>query len=83
MVVYTSAEAAAAAEGAEAVQQGKENSVQKYIEAGKAAETGIATINNNREPITNNRCYSLSGQQVGNGYKGLVIKNGKKYYNKQ
>ena len=38
MVVYTSPEAAAAAEQPEAVQQGKENSVTKYIEAAAAEE---------------------------------------------
>ncbi len=31
---------------------------------------------------TNNKVYNLAGQQVSKNYKGLVIKNGKKYYNK-
>lgn len=39
--------------------------------------TAIETIN--REPSTENHQYSLSGQRVDGSYKGLVIKNGKKY----
>lgn len=36
---------------------------------------GNNTINNGGS----NKVYSITGQQVGNGYKGVVIKNGKKY----
>ncbi len=42
---------------------------------GKEA-TGISTIN--RESITNNRYYNLSGQRVDNPKKGLYIVNGRK-----
>ena len=82
MVVYTSATAAAAAPKAEAVLQGKENSVQKWIEAGKAAEeaTGINTFSIQRSTFSNQRStlYNLAGQKVGKDYKGIVIMDGKK-----
>ena len=79
MVVYTSADAAATAPQAESVTIGKENSVQAFIEAGKAAEAaGIWNVN--REPITDNRYYNLSGQRVDSGYKGVVVKNGRKFF---
>lgn len=79
MVVYTSAEAAATAPQAEGVTIGKENSVQTFIEAGKAAEeaAGIATIQ--AEHVGKAAAYNISGQKVSSSYKGLVIKNGKKY----
>ena len=82
MVVYTSAEAAATAPQAEGVTIGKENSVQTFIEAGKAAEeaTGIATIQAKQADKTD--MYNLAGQKVDSGYKGLVIKNGKKMIQK-
>ena len=79
MVVYTSAEAAATAPQAEGVTIGKENSVQTFIEAGRAAEeaTGIATIQ--AEQAGKTVMYNLAGQKVDSGYKGLVIKNGRKF----
>ena len=80
MEVYTSADAAATAPQAESVTIGKEKSVQKYIEAGKAQEeaTGIANI---RSELTDKAAiYNLSGQKVGSSYKGLIIMNGKKYF---
>lgn len=40
--------------------------------------TGIETIN--REPITVSQTFNLQGQRVGEGHKGLVIKNGKKIF---
>ena len=41
--------------------------------------TGISATLNNNEEIKNSTLYNLSGQRVGCGYKGLVIRNGKKY----
>ena len=32
-----------------------------------------------KEKRADNAVYNLNGQRVGNGHKGLVIKNGKKY----
>lgn len=40
--------------------------------------TGIETINNNRETITNNRYFNLNGQRVAQPTKGLYIVNGRK-----
>jgi len=79
MVVYTSANAAAQAQGAEAVQQGKENSVQTYIKAGQEAEAaGIGAIETFKKTVKSVR-YNLAGQQVDDAYKGLVIENGRKF----
>jgi hypothetical protein len=33
-------------------------------------------------PVYNGRVYNLQGQVVGADYKGIVIKNGKKYLQK-
>jgi hypothetical protein len=80
MVVYTTAEAAATAPKAESVQQGKENSVQTWIEAGKAAEeaAGISTVHNSISNNSRSYIYNLAGQKVSTAYKGIVIKKGKK-----
>lgn len=40
-------------------------------------ETAITNVNENE--IVNENVYNLSGQRVNKGYKGLVIKNGRKY----
>lgn len=40
--------------------------------------TGISNIESSTEP-TNARIYNLAGQQVDSSYKGIVIKNGRKY----
>ena len=45
-----------------------------------ALTTGVQTIN--REPLTENQTYNLAGQRVGNDYKGIVVKNGKRYIKK-
>ena len=34
------------------------------------------------EKKTNDKIYNIAGQQVSKDYKGLVIKNGKKFFNK-
>ena len=39
---------------------------------------GIESLTSNRLPLNANR-YNLSGQRVGNDYKGIIIANGKKY----
>lgn len=42
--------------------------------------TGISKVDNNTDNASlNDVMYSITGQRVGNGYKGIVIKNGKKY----
>jgi hypothetical protein len=44
--------------------------------------TGIHSIENSELRIENYDYYNLSGQRVGKDYKGIVIKNGKKYVQK-
>ena len=45
--------------------------------------TGIETIHNSQFIIHNDdETYNLAGQRVGNDFKGIVIKNGKKQLNK-
>lgn len=39
--------------------------------------TGISKVEN-LEVAKDGKCFNLAGQQVGKGYKGIVIKNGKK-----
>ena len=39
--------------------------------------TGISKVEN-LEVAQDGKCFNLAGQQVGKGYKGIVIKNGKK-----
>lgn len=39
--------------------------------------TGISKVEN-LEVAKAGKCFNLAGQQVGKGYKGIVIKNGKK-----
>ncbi|MFS6553974.1 hypothetical protein VPJ68_00405, partial [Parabacteroides distasonis] len=40
--------------------------------------TGISTIKSDADGDTEAPAYNLQGQRVGAGYKGLVIKNGRK-----
>lgn len=44
-------------------------------------DTGISEVRANKA-AADNKAYNLAGQQVGKEYKGLIIKNGKKYINK-
>lgn len=44
--------------------------------------SGIGAIEVDRVIVDNGAIYNLSGQRVGADYKGIVIKNGKKYFNK-
>lgn len=43
--------------------------------------TGIFNIKSDSN-ATSSTLYNLAGQQVSNSYKGIIIKNGKKYINK-
>lgn len=45
----------------------------------KSATTGITAITPDKAADENAPMYNLAGQRVGKGYKGVVIKNGKKY----
>ena len=48
----------------------------------KAPSTGIEQIANSQKQTANSPTYNLAGQRVNNGYKGLIIKNGRKIINK-
>lgn len=76
MVVYTSKAAAKAAEAAEAVTIGKENSQKNFLNSGETdGIEGVAA----KPSLENGIIYNMAGQKVSNSYKGLVIMNGKKY----
>ena len=53
----------------------------KIIPFLEGTSTGIgdaARVKSNEETINNTPRYSLTGQRVGQGYKGIVVENGKK-----
>lgn len=72
MVVYTSKEAAAAAPAAEAPRLGKDKSQQNFV-------TAISTPVSFTNKTMDGAIYNLAGQRVDASYKGMVIKNGKKF----
>ena len=45
-------------------------------------DTGVNTIKDNQKGAMNGRTFNLHGQQVAPNYRGVVIKNGKKYLNR-
>ena len=51
-----------------------------YLAKAKSSPSSINTIN--AAKADNGAIYSIAGQKVNAGYKGLVIKNGKKFVNK-
>lgn len=48
-----------------------------YID-GSNVPTGISSVKASGNSSADGRMYNINGQRVGSGYKGLVIKNGKK-----
>ena len=42
----------------------------------------INTIETSNKPLNNGAMYNLAGQMVDKSYKGIVIQNGKKFFNK-
>lgn len=48
----------------------------------KEPTTGISSVTTNKTVKADGKMYNLSGQQVNDSYKGMVIVNGKKYINK-
>lgn len=48
-----------------------------YSQNDKAAGVNAITLDKANAPL-----YNLAGQRVSNNYKGVVVKNGKKYFNK-
>ena len=51
----------------------------KDVKVVKATAAGVNAITLDK---TNAPLYNLAGQRVSNNYKGVVVKNGKKYFNK-
>lgn len=51
----------------------------KNVKVVKATAAGVNAITLDK---TNAPLYNLAGQRVSNNYKGVVVKNGKKYFNK-
>lgn len=49
----------------------------KSIKRVTTTATGISKVEN-LKVAQDDKCFNLAGQQVGKGYKGIVIKNGKK-----
>ncbi len=63
---------------------GEENTYSQWSEE-KTFEfgtTGIKQKNNSKQQAANIPIYNLSGQRVGANFKGLVVKEGKKFMNK-
>ena len=63
---------------------GEENTYSQWSEE-KTFEfgtTGIKQIANSKQQAANIPIYNLSGQRVGANFKGLVVKEGKKFMNK-
>lgn len=48
----------------------------------QGATAGVKGINDNAVKANDNRIFNLAGQQVGENYKGIVIKNGQKFLKK-
>ena len=48
----------------------------------KSPTTGISAVTTSETVKTDGKMYNMSGQQVNESYKGVVIMNGKKYFNK-
>lgn len=48
----------------------------------KSSTSSISSVSTNETVNANAKMYNLSGQQVNDSYKGVVIVNGKKYINK-
>lgn len=59
----------------------QENTVLPMLYALDKEGNGIKDITTNNSVNKNNNVYNLAGQRVNNSYKGIVIKNGKKFFN--
>ncbi len=49
------------------------------IEGEDDIATELELVGNKLVPVQNGKTYSLMGTEVGNGYRGIVIQNGRKY----
>ena len=70
----------------EALGSDLKNDAEAWAEAEKVQNqglpTGIQEITTMPQTSTSGLSYNLSGQRVNTSYKGIVIKNGKKTFNK-
>jgi len=53
-----------------------------FIEEPDGSTTAIETVNAVKVANGNDAIYNLAGQKVGASFKGIVIKNGKRYVQK-
>ena len=54
----------------------------RYVTVANAATSGISHIGNGPTSLDGDVVYNLRGQRVSTDYKGIVIKNGRKYINR-
>ena len=65
----------------EAAEEGEETGEVKVLTFSFSGATGIEKVNTPQE-VNNGAIYNLAGQQVNKNYRGIVLKNGKKFLNK-
>lgn len=58
------------------------SSAKSFLAIGKGATTGIGSVIAADNGSDDAVLYNLSGQRVGKGYKGIVVRNGSKFVNK-
>ena len=58
------------------------SSAKSFLAIGKGATTGIGSVIAAGNGSDDAVLYNLSGQRVGKGYKGIVVRNGSKFVNK-
>lgn len=58
------------------------NSGESALSNTASVTTGINNVTTDGVKPSSNRIYNLSGQRVGKDYKGIVVRNGKKYVNR-
>ena len=66
--------------GSHQITRGSGESGILYIEVETEGSTGITTPQNTS--VNNGSAYNLSGQRVSPSYRGIIIKNGKKFVHK-
>ncbi len=60
----------------------EEEEESSYEEEEEEDVTAVGAVPESAEATTSDETYNVAGQRVGKAYKGLVIRNGKKYSNK-
>lgn len=57
------------------------SAAKSFLAIDNGETTGISAVSSDKG-ADNSALYNLSGQRVGKGYKGIVVKNGRKFLNK-